>query len=315
MTLTSPGPVEVLLAFVFDRLRNGLTNIDRWLRLFLTIAQCRSVSGAAEALDLTQSGLSRQLASLEAYLGQRLFERHGRGMALTEAGEKLEAATRSAFDMIDAAVTTLQRDHGVTEGSLRVATVHTLGSYFVVAILAKFMSHRPSVNVSLLGRSSPEVVDLVETGKADIGFVYDVAVASENVETWRLFTETMSLVTHETSNLASESSVDLLALSLPLVVFPPDYALRRMLHTTRLKFEVAAEVETVDVMLNLVSLTRGHCILPDAMPLEILREYGLLRIQIVNPLLAQPVVAITRRDRPLTPVGRLMLQLAQTTIT
>jgi DNA-binding transcriptional LysR family regulator len=291
------------------------TNIDRWLRLFLTIAQRRSVSGAAEALDLTQSGLSRQLASLEAYLGQRLFERHGRGMELTEAGQKLEAATRSAFDRIDAAITTLRRDQGVTEGSLKVATVHTLSSYFVAAILAKFMSQRPSVNVSMLGRSSPGVVDLVETGKADIGFVYDVAVASENLEIRPLFTENMSLVTHETSNLASESSIDLLALSVPLVVFPPDYVLRRMLHTARLKFEVAAEVETVDAMLNLVSLTRGHCILPDPMPVEILRDHGLLRVQIANPLLVQRVVAIARRDRPLTPLGELMLQIAQTIIT
>lgn len=289
-----------------------MANVDRWLRLFLTIAQRRSVSGAAEALDLTQSGLSRQLANLEAYLGQRLFERHGRGVELTESGRKLEAATRSAFDRIDAAVSTLRRDQGITEGSLKIATAHTLGNYFVPAVLARFMSKRPSVNVSMLGRSSPGVVDLVETGKADIGFVYDVAVASENLESRLLFIENMSLVTHETSRLASEPSVDLLAASVPLVVFPPDYALRRMLHTARLKFDVAAEVETVDAMLHLVSLIRGHCILPDPIPVENLRDHGLLRVHIANPLFVQRVVAIARRDRPLTALGKLMLDLAQT---
>ncbi|WP_159014833.1 LysR family transcriptional regulator [Acidisoma sp. S159] len=51
------------------------------------MARCGSVSRAAEELDLTQSGLSRQLASLEGYLGHLLFERHGRGVVLTDAGK------------------------------------------------------------------------------------------------------------------------------------------------------------------------------------------------------------------------------------
>jgi len=235
-------------------------------------------------------------------------------MELTEAGQKLDAAARPAFDRIDAMVATLQRDQGVTEGSLKIATIHTLSSYFVGPVLAKFMGQRPNVNVSLLSRSSPGVVDLVEAGKVDIGFVYDVAVASENLEICPLFSENMSLVTHEASSLATESSVDLRTCSVPLVVFPPDYVLRRMLHTTGLKFEVAAEVETMDVMLNLVSLTRGHCILSERTPIDILREHSLVRIPISSPLLIQRVVAITRRDRPLVPLGALMVQLAQTII-
>ncbi|HTH98835.1 MAG TPA: LysR family transcriptional regulator [Stellaceae bacterium] len=288
-----------------------MTNIDRWLRLFLVIARSGSVSRAAEELDLTQSGLSRQLASLEAYLSHPLFERHGRGVQLTDAGKKLEQATRSAYALIDDTVFQLRRQEGVTEGTLRVATIHTLGPYFISPVFAQYMTQLPRVNLSMLGRSSPGVVDMVESGKADIGFVYDVAVATDALDIVPLFDETMSLIVHEGSSLAGESSVDLTARAIPLVVFPPEFALRRMLETSGLGFEVAAEVETVENMLQLVSMTRGHCILPERVPSEILRNHGLLRIQIARPHLSRRVVAITRHDRPPTALTRLMLEIAQ----
>jgi DNA-binding transcriptional LysR family regulator len=286
-------------------------NIDRWLRLFLVIARCGSVSRAAEELDLTQSGLSRQLASLEAYLGHPLFERHGRGVELTDAGRKLDQATRSAYALVDNTVFQLRRQEGVTEGALRVATIHTLGPYFISPVFARYMAQLPRVNLSMLGRSSPGVVEMVESGKADIGFVYDVAVATDTLDIVPLFDETMSLVVHESSPLAGETSVDLTARSLPLVVFPPDFALRRMVETGGFPFEIAAEVETVDNMLQLVSMTRGQCILPNRLPGEILRHHQLRRIQIAKPHLSRRIVAITRRDRPHTALTTLMLEIAQ----
>jgi LysR family cyn operon transcriptional activator len=292
----------------------GMTSIDRWLRLFLTIARHGSVSRAAEDLDLTQSGLSRQLASLEAYIGFSLFERHGRGVALTESGRKLERDIRANYDGIDRAVAHLRHQEGVTEGALRVATIHTLGSYFISPVFARYMAQLPHVNLSMIGRSSPGVVELVETGKADIGFVYDLAVASDTLHILPLFTETMSLVVHDGSPLISESAIDLTTSRIPLIVFPPEFAMRRMLEIAKLDYEVAAEVETVDNMLQLVSMTRGHCILPDRLPIEMLRGHGLFRIQIEKPRLQGHVVAITRRDRPATKLISLILDIARSTI-
>jgi LysR family cyn operon transcriptional activator len=288
-----------------------VTNIDRWLRLFLAIARHGSVSRAAEELELTQSGLSRQLACLEAYLGHPLFERHGRGVELTDAGKKLAHATRSTYELIDSTVLQVRRQEGVTEGTVRVAAIHTLGPYLISPVFAQYMAQMPRVNLSMFGRSSPGVVDLVASGKADIGFVYDVAVATDAVDIVPLFDETMSLIAHETSSMAAEKAVDLTARSIPLVVFPVEYVLRKMLETGRLSYEIAAEVETVDNMLQLVSMTRGYCILPDRLPSEILRNHRLLRIDIAKPHLSRRIVAITRRDRPRTVLTALMLEIAQ----
>lgn len=218
-------------------------NIDHPLRLFLEIANRGSLSAAAEALSLSQSGLSRQLAALERHVGQPLFVRHGRGVEPTDAGRRLLEAARPAYQAIDDAVMQLRERHGLTAGNLNVATVHTLGHDFVSEIVARFMRQRPDASVSLLERSSPGVAEMVEGGGAEIGFVYDAAVASDLLEITPLFDEEMGFVAHQSSRFASLAAITLDAHTPPLIVFPPSYALRRMLHGRAFHAKVAAEVE------------------------------------------------------------------------
>ncbi|AXF05902.1 LysR family transcriptional regulator (plasmid) [Paraburkholderia hospita] len=285
--------------------------MDHQLRLFLVIAKSQSLSAAAEALDLTQSSLSKQLSALESYVGQPLFERHGRGVSLSDAGERLLNAARPAYELIDNCITQMREQQGITEGTLRVATIHTLSYYFVADVMAKFMGQRPKVNMTLLGRSSPEVVDLVETGKADLGFVYDTAVASDEVNITPLFDEEMCLVVNENSRFAALEEISLSEHDVPLIVFPQHYALRRMLTGQIPHINIAAEVDTVDGMLRLASVTAGQCILPDRMPTRLLQDYHLKRVRIVNPTLRRRIVAITQRGRLQSPLLSLVLDIAQ----
>ena len=286
-------------------------NVDHQLRLFVEIANYKSLSAAAEALSLTQSGLSRQLSSLESYIGQPLFVRHGRGVEPTEAGRKLLEAASSAYQLIDNTLVQLRDQHGVTAGSINVATIHTLSYYFMAEVVARFMAQRPHANVALLGRSSPGVVELVEAGRAEIGFVYDSAVASDELEITPLFEEAMCLVVHENSPFAAFDAVSLNEETPPLVVFPASYALRRMLHSRAFNATVAAEVETVDAMLKLVSLTNGQCVLPSLIPEKLLHEYQLKRIPIEQPVMRRRIVAITRRGRPPSAMTALILEIAR----
>ncbi|MFC0697118.1 LysR family transcriptional regulator [Paraburkholderia humisilvae] len=286
-------------------------NVDYQARLFIEIAAHKSLSAAAEALSLTQSGLSRHLASLEEFVGQALFVRHGRGVELTEAGKKLLEIASAAYQLVDNAVLQLRNEHGVTDGSIHVATIHTLSYYFMAEVAARFMAQRPSASVALLGRSSPGVVELVESGRAEIGFAYDSAVASDQLDITPLFEDDMCLVVHENSRFASRSGVDLREESPPLVAFPAGYALRKMLHTKEFNATVTAEVETVDAMLKLVSITNGQCILPLLIPEKILQEYQLVRVKIEQPLMRRLIVGLTRRGRPLSAMTSLMLDIAR----
>jgi DNA-binding transcriptional LysR family regulator len=286
-----------------------MENLDRQIRYFVRIAELKSLSKAADFLDLTQSGLSRQLAALEAHLGKPLFSRTGRGVALTDAGQVLLDAAKSGYALVDAALETVRDKEGVTQGNVRLATVHTLSYYFTADVLATFVGARPHVNLSLMGRSSPEVVELVESGKADIGFVYDSAVASADLTSIPLFEDEMCLLTGIDSDV--EDGVDLTVSAPRLVGFPRTYALRRMLEGGGFKPDFAAEAETIDAMLRLVASGVGACILPLRMPESIIAEHRLKKVRIAKPVMKRRVVAIVRSDRH--PSG-LIKQLLETAV-
>lgn len=284
--------------------------MDRQIRYFLKIAQTSSLSRAAEELDLTQSGLSRQLAALEAFFGKPLFVRTGRGVKLTQAGEKLQQETRPAYEQIDACIESIKEKEGVTEGSLRIATIHTLSYYFVSALLAKFIGQHGRVNLSVMARSSPDVVDLVERGKADIGFVYDSAVASDVLESVPLFDDGMCLIVRQ-KGFSGMEGVDLTEMELPLVGFPEAFALRKMLKSAGLDAQVVAEANTVEAMLQLVASGIGSCILPERIPSQLLAEYHLTKVSVRAPALMRRVVAIVRCSATTPSMARQLLEMAR----
>lgn len=285
-----------------------METFDRQIRYFLRIAQLGSLSRAADELDQTQSGLSRQLAALEAHVGKPLFTRTGRGVELTAAGRQLQEQTASAFDTIDRTLDTLRVREGVTQGTVRLAVVHTLSYYFMSDVVSRFVSQHESVNLSLMGRSSPDVVDLVESGKADAGFVYDAAVASASLVCRPLFDDDMCLIVQEGSPL--QGPVDLTAQSPKLVGFPSHYMLRRMVHSAGITPHFAAEAETVDAILKLVSSGVGACILPSRIPDKLLVDYRLRKVAIARPVLRRRVVVIVKADKTLPPIVERLIDTA-----
>lgn len=282
--------------------------LDRQLRYFLKIAELSSLSKAAEELDVSQSGLSRQLASLEAFLGQALFTRTGRGVTLTEAGKRLQHGTEQHYAQIDAALGAARITDGTLEGSLRVATIHTLSHYFA-DLLTKFVSQHRRMNLSVMARSSPGVVELVEKGKADIGFVYDTAVASEALTSVTLFDDKMCFIVQK-GHYPADAKINLHDADITLVAFPEDYALRRMLKNAGLDDLVMAEANTIDAMLQLVSLGIGGCILPKHTPSGLLDDHGLTKLPLAEPLLQRRVVAIVRNTGTVPSLAKQLLEMA-----
>lgn len=286
---------------------------DRLLRIFLRIAGLKSLSKAAEDLDQAQSGVSRQLAALETQLGKPLFVRTGRGVALTEAGQKLQDAIEGPYRAIDQAVNAIRDAHGTTQGTVRLAIVHTVSYYFIADVVARFVSMHPNVNLSIMGRSSADVVTLVEAGKADLGVVYDTAVDTATLIAHPLFEDEMCFVTRQRPDTASavgEDGLDLGSHPLRLVGFPHGYALRRMLESAGLLPTYVAEAETVDAILKLVSAGVGDCILPCRLPDKLLNEYGLCKLKIRSPLLRRRMVAVTNAARHALPLADTLLASA-----
>lgn len=117
------------------------------LRVFEVVARTENLTTAALELHVTQSAVSRQVASLEDYLGVALFHRERHGVRLTTAGQAYAREIRPAFERIAEATRTLVRN--TQQGSLRLRTYSTFAAKWLIPRLPDFHRRHPGIEVRL----------------------------------------------------------------------------------------------------------------------------------------------------------------------
>jgi len=142
----------------------------RQLRTFRTVAARGNISAAARELHLTQPAVSMQLRELEASCGLPLYERAGRGIALTAAGRELASAAGGVLDTLRSAQETLDSLRGLRTGVLRLAVVST-AKYFAPKILTAFAADYPTVNVQLLVGNREETIEHLASNECDLAIM------------------------------------------------------------------------------------------------------------------------------------------------
>jgi len=120
------------------------------LRVFHAVAEAGSFTRAGEALNLSQSAVSRQVSSLEESLNVTLFHRHARGLILTEQGELLFRTVREVFAKLAMAEAQLSESKDRPKGTLKVTATVGLGSTWLAPRIGEFIEIYPDVSVDLL---------------------------------------------------------------------------------------------------------------------------------------------------------------------
>ncbi|HEY7021605.1 MAG TPA: LysR family transcriptional regulator [Ktedonobacterales bacterium] len=119
------------------------------LEIFRAVVERGSVSRAAEALYLSQPGVSLQIKALEKSLGLSLFEKHGRTLRLTEAGHELLKYSERIFALLDETRQVMEELGGATRGTVKVAASTTAGIYVVPPALGAFHRANPQIKLTL----------------------------------------------------------------------------------------------------------------------------------------------------------------------
>ena len=147
------------------------------LRAFCQTTRLGSVSRAAEALYVSQPAITLQLQALERELGQKLFERSGRRLVPTRAGEALYELARPLVDGIDTLPAAF-RDalKGMDAGALNIAANSSTILYLLPRIVERFRQHHPDVRLSLHNTVSADGTDLLRADSVDlvVGSMHDV---------------------------------------------------------------------------------------------------------------------------------------------
>lgn len=120
------------------------------LRVFYTVAQSQSFTKAGEALNLSQSAISRQVAALEDKLQVTLFHRHARGLLLTEQGEILFKTVSEVFTKLSATENALMESKERPRGPLRVTAPVAFGTVWLTQHMNEFLELYPEIQVTLL---------------------------------------------------------------------------------------------------------------------------------------------------------------------
>ena len=136
------------------------------LKIFHAVAEAGNFTKATYALNLSQSAISRQIQSLEQELKTQLFERHARGLALTENGEYLFKTAREVISKLKDVESTLIDKKDKPSGKLTVTTFVSFGTTWLTPRIQEFMKLNPEMEIELV--FDDKELDL-STRQADIG--------------------------------------------------------------------------------------------------------------------------------------------------
>ncbi len=136
------------------------------LKIFHAVAEAGSFTNATINLNLSQSAISRQIQSLEHELKVQLFERHARGLILTENGEYLFKTAHDVIKKLKEVETTLGDQKNKPSGKLTITTVRSFGTHWLTPRIQEFMNLNPEIEVELV--FDDKELDL-STRQADIG--------------------------------------------------------------------------------------------------------------------------------------------------
>ena len=136
------------------------------LKIFHAVAEAGSFTSATVILNLSQSAISRQIQSLEEELKVKLFERHARGLTLTENGEYVYKTAHEVIGKLKEVETSLGDQKNKPSGKLTITTVRSFGTHWLTPRIQEFMKLNPEIEVELI--FDDKELDL-STRQADIG--------------------------------------------------------------------------------------------------------------------------------------------------
>jgi DNA-binding transcriptional LysR family regulator len=151
-------------------------------RIFVEVAEKKSLSKAKERLFMSQPAISQALKQLEESLNQRLFHRESRGVTLTTEGKVLYQYVKDALHLIDQGEKQLDAYQQLEAGELSIGVGDTVSKYYLLPYLKAFHERYPNVHFKIVNGTTLELLPLVKSGEVDFA-VCNLPVTDPVIET------------------------------------------------------------------------------------------------------------------------------------
>ncbi len=280
------------------------------LKAFVAVAQAKSFAEACSLVHLSQPALSIAIKNLEEGVGGQLLARSTRTLALTpEGAEFLPVAQRLLSDW-EAALDDLHNRFSLQRGRLSVAAMPSFASTQLPLILRAFREKHPAINVSVHDIIAEDVVDMVRSGRVEIGVSFDPG-DSEDLMFEPLFTDEFVAALPPAHPLTAQSTIQWQELSRePFVALQRPSSVRELVDSAlaehKMFLSIEFEANQLVTIGQMVAAGLGVSAVPNLIVPQ-MRELGLECRPLQGPALSRKVGVITRRRYPLSTQAQAFL--------
>lgn len=278
------------------------------LKAFVAVADSASFSLAAEHLFLTQPAVSKRIAALESELEARLFDRIGRTITLTEAGQALLPRARTILLELEDSVRALSNLSGEVHGTLRFATSHHIGLHRLPPVLKQFVRRYPQVRLDIRFMDSEEACLAVEHGELELAVVTLPPAPAAVLQVQKVWTDPLALVVSEDHPLALIKRPTLAQLARHPAILPASNTYTRQIaervfDALDLRLDVALSINFLETIKMLVSVGIGWGLLPVTMLDAQLRALSIKALRLQREL-----GTVYHRDRSLSNAAQELIR-------
>ncbi|MGB1466865.1 MAG: LysR family transcriptional regulator [Alcanivorax nanhaiticus] len=267
------------------------------LSAFMAVAETGSFSAAAERLYITQPAISKRIALLEQQLDARLFDRVGRQIKLTEAGNALLPRARQVLMDVEDISRAIHDLSGEVSGKLRIGTSHHIGLHRLPPVLRQFSRDYPKVTLDIHFIDSEEAWEGVLHGELEMGVVTLPPQPDDRLHSEVIWQDPLVFMCAPEHPLARQDNLTLEALTHHSAILPSPVTftrgiVERLFDEHKLKLDIAMSTNYLETIHMMVSIGLGWSVLPATMV-----DSGVVQLPVDAPLPERQLGVVTHPAR------------------
>lgn len=275
------------------------------LKVFCDLAETESFTKAAQINGVTQSAVSQQISALEKQFKSSLIERSKKKFRLTREGDVLYEYSKQIIQTYDSLLSRLQEIKDIISGTIRVATIYSIGLHDLPPYMKRFLKGYPTVKVHVEYRRANQVYEDVLGNVVDIGLVA-YPNKDPRLETAPLRTDRLVLICHPSHRFAQAEALQLKDISgEKFIGFEPDIptskAIDKILKDHDVDVKTVMEFDNIETVKRAVEIDAGVAIVPQGTVAQEVNKSTLAEIGFEGEEFYRPLAAIYKKNKVLSP--------------
>jgi LysR family transcriptional regulator, nitrogen assimilation regulatory protein len=288
-------------------------------KLFIDAAEVGSLTKVAVTYGTSQPHISRQISELEHECGGRLFERTGRGVVLTEFGQRIAPKVRAWLASSEQLVNDVRNLAGTPIGKVRLGSLPSTAHPLMSTLHKQLRERYPLIQLAVREGQGAQLETWLEDGSVDLAILYRTSPSPKNGDTYLVETSTY-LVSAVGDPLTSRPTVRFAALhNLPLVLFCRPNSWRNQLEQIsaerKVSLNVALEADSLSLQTHIVSEGGVYALLGPYAIAAAAKDCPLQSSKLVDPVVTRHIALAMSRHGSLTLACRTVMQVVQEIVT